>query len=69
VGPTAESGLALAHALSGDLAEARRLIDALEPRLSEVREPMTMLVRAVIDAREGRDVGPTTPRSAGPRAR
>jgi hypothetical protein len=56
VAPSTEVGLGLALALGGELDEARRIVDALEPRLSEARRTMTLLVRAVIDAREGREV-------------
>lgn len=54
--PNAEVGYALCLALSDDLAGARRTLEPVKATLGESRRAMTMLVDAVIDAREGREV-------------
>ncbi len=56
VRPSTDASLALTLALSGELAEARRIALALDATLSAARRPLTRLVHAVIDAREGREV-------------
>lgn len=56
-GPHIALGHALCLALAGELDAARRALEEARAGLGEARRAATMLVQAVIDAREGREVG------------
>lgn len=50
---SARVGLALGRAVGGDLEGARAIVDALAPTLAPAQRSMTMLVDAIVAARQG----------------
>ncbi len=56
IAPNVEAGVALLEALEGNIERAREITASLQRSVPDARKPITMLVTAICDAREGKDV-------------